>query len=140
MDRVPSDPATDSASDRGWLAYHDGVRADPDHHRVLVENAAVRVVETRIPAGAGTPIHAHPYRRLMIALSGHSFARHDPDGNVLEETELADVGRVSWAEPAGLHMIRNTGPDDLVVVAIELLDGVQAGREWENGTGGGSDA
>jgi quercetin dioxygenase-like cupin family protein len=140
MDGVPSDPAVDSAADHGRLADYDGVRADPGHHQVLVENAAVRVVETRIPAGAETPVHAHPYRRLMIALSGTSFARHDPDGNVLEETELAEVGRISWAEPAGLHTIRNTGPDDLVVVAVELLDGARAEGEWVNGNGGGYDA
>jgi hypothetical protein len=76
----------------------------------------------------------------MIAVSGTSFARHDVDANVLEETKLADVGRISWAEPAGLHTIRNTGPDDLVVVAVELLDGAQAGGEWEDGNGGGTDA
>jgi quercetin dioxygenase-like cupin family protein len=136
MHRVPSDSASGSPPNDGWLTERDGVRVDPAHHRVLVENAAVRVVETIIPAGAGTPIHAHPYRRLMIALSGTSFARNGVDGTVLEETQLADVGRISWAEAAGLHTIRNTGPDDLVVVAVELRDGAQPEGEHE-GKGGG---
>jgi quercetin dioxygenase-like cupin family protein len=140
MNRDPADSPTVSASGHGRLTDADGVRADPGHHRMLIEKEAVRVVETTILAGAGTPIHAHPYRRLMIALSGTSFARRDVDGNVLEETELAAVGRISWAEPVGLHTIRNTGQDDLVVVAIELLGGAQAGGEWEKGNRGDSDA
>ncbi len=35
---------------------------------------------------------------------------------------------------------RQMGQDDLVVVAVELLDGARPEDTWENGNGGGSDA
>jgi quercetin dioxygenase-like cupin family protein len=104
----------------------DGVLADPTHHRVLLDDGAVRVVQTRISAGEETPVHVHPHRRLVIVLSGTSFARHDVHGNELETTNLADHGRVMWAEPTDRHSITNTGPDDLDVIAVEFLGGNRA--------------
>jgi hypothetical protein len=98
----------------------DGVVAAPEHHRVLFEDADVRVVESRISSGERTPPHRHARRRLMIALTGSSFARRDPDGLLLESVHMGDV-HVAWGEPTGLHTIENTGVDDLRVVAVELL-------------------
>jgi quercetin dioxygenase-like cupin family protein len=89
---------------------------------VLFEDETVRVVETHISAGEETPVHAHPHRRLVIAVSGTGFSRSDPQGNLLETTRLDEEGRVHWAEAMGPHSITNTGPDDLVVFAVELLD------------------
>src|SRR5947199_7229601 len=83
MERIRSDSSADPLRLEDTPSELDGVLADPAHHRVLFEDAEVRVVETRISAGEETPVHVHPQRRLVIALSGTSFARHDVHGNQL---------------------------------------------------------
>src|SRR5439155_9570723 len=131
--RMRSDSPADPRALDDTASELDGVLADPAHHRVLFEDDEVRVVETRISAGEETPVHVHPHRRLVIALSGTSFARHDVHGNQLEATSLADHGRVMWADPTGHPSITNTGPDDLEVIAVEFLDGHRADGAQDGG-------
>ena len=103
----------------------DGVIAAPAHHRVLFENDLVRVFESTIRVGDRTPPHTHPHQRVMYVVSGSSFTRRDRRGTVIEETRLpsdpADPHYVMWAGPTQLHTIENTGSDDLIVIAVELL-------------------
>lgn len=105
----------------------DGVTAAPRHHRVLFENELVRVVESVIPVGERTPPHTHPHPRVMYALSGTSFVRRNPDGEVIEESGFSGGAdhnsSVMWSGPTELHTIENTGDEDLVVIAVELLRG-----------------
>lgn len=105
----------------------DGVTAAPRHHRVLFENGIVRVVEAVIRVGESTPPHTHPHPRVMLALSGSTFVRRNPDGVVIEDSRVeratSDQSSVMWAGPTQLHTIENTGKDDLVVIALEVLCG-----------------
>jgi hypothetical protein len=108
----------------------DGVHADPAHHRLLLENQFVRVIESVIPVGERTPLHTHRHHRVMYAVSGASFARRDERGVVIESARIpdGDLGqRVMWAGPTELHTIENTGDQDLVVIAFEV--------RCEHGTG-----
>lgn len=119
--------APERATDEVTNDVHDGVVADPAHHHVLFENEFVRVVESVIPVGERTPLHTHPHQRVMLPMSGSSFARRDAQGVVIESTRLpdgsADQPRVMWAGPAELHTIENTGAEDLVVLAVEIRCG-----------------
>ena len=105
----------------------DGVTAAPLHHRVLFENGVVRVIESVIRVGERTPPHTHPHPRVMLALSGSTFVRRNPDGVVLEDSRVergsSDQSSVMWAGPTKLHTIENTGEEDLVVIAVEVLCG-----------------
>ena len=108
----------------------DGVVAAPDHHRVLFENEVVRVIETTIRAGDTTPVHTHLAPTAMYVISGSQFVRRAPDGAVMLDTgaEPAFVlPRVMFSPGTPAHTLENTGPDDLVVIGVDLLGRPAAG-------------
>ena len=72
--------------------------AAPDYHRVLFENERVRVLDTRLPAGEQTPVHAHESPAALYVLSWSDFIRRDANGNVLADNR----GRPSPAIGEGL--------------------------------------
>ena len=94
------------------LGELDGVVASPDQHRVLLENEAVRVIETTIVVGETTPIHTHLWPQVQVVLSGSQFVRRDGDGGILLDTTATPgfvLPRVSFAAPLGRHTIENLG-------------------------------
>ena len=108
----------------------DGVVAAPDHHRVLFENEVVRVIETTIRAGETTPVHTHLAPTAMYVVSGSQFVRRDPAGAVMLDTRADPVfvlPQVMYSPGTPAHTLENTGPDDLVVIGVELLDRPTAG-------------
>lgn len=116
-------------TDRGaaevpWPAELDGPVAAPDHHRVLFENDQVRVLETTIRAGDVTPLHTHQRPTVMYVLSGSHFRRRDEAGTILLDTQAIvppfELPRVMWSAQLPTHTLENTGPDDVVVIGVEL--------------------
>ena len=103
----------------------DGVVAAPEHHRVIFENDAVRVLETTIPSGETTPVHTHLARTVNYVVSGSHFVRRDESGATMFDTRSDPafaLPRVVYSPPTPRHTIENTGPDDLVVIGVELKD------------------
>ena len=107
-----------------WPDPLDGVVADPQHHRLLFENDQVRVVETIVRAGETTPIHTHVLPTVLYAISGSHFVRRDENGVVLLDTRsLAPpfvMPPVQWSDGTPKHTLENPGPEDLVVIGVEL--------------------
>jgi len=102
----------------------DGPVADPDHHKVVFENAHVRVLETVIEVGDMTPLHTHLTRHLMIASSGSHFIRRDATGDVVFDTRATQppsvIQPIAWDDGTPAHTLENTGDDVIRVTAIEL--------------------
>jgi hypothetical protein len=101
----------------------DGVVAAPDHHKVIFENDAVRVVEVTIRAGDTTPLHEHLPPILNYVVSGSHLIRRDEHGNVLIDTRTDPdyvMPRVMYGETSLLHTIENPGPADLILISVEL--------------------
>jgi len=44
----------------------DAVAAAPDHHKVILENNAVRVLEARVPLHSHEPPHTHPWPSVFF--------------------------------------------------------------------------
>ena len=44
----------------------DAVAAAPDHHKVILENGAVRVLEARVPLHSKEPPHTHPWPSVFF--------------------------------------------------------------------------
>jgi mannose-6-phosphate isomerase-like protein (cupin superfamily) len=103
---------------------YDAVAAAADHHKVLLENDAVRVLQTRIGPGERTPVHAHPWPAAMYVVSYSEFVRHAPDGAVLLDSRTLTIppkpGSALWSGPLPPHYIENVGKNELVVIAVEL--------------------
>ena len=109
----------------------DGAVAAPDHHKVLFENEVVRVLETTIRAGDTTPLHTHLTPTVLYVVSGSHFIRRDEGGSVLVDT-TAEPGfvmpRVLYAPEIPRHTLENPGPDDLVVIGVEVKLQARAGH------------
>ena len=102
----------------------DAMTVSTDNHDVLLENARVRVLDTRLAPGERTPVHTHQWPAALYVLSWSDFVRYDPDGNVLVDSRAAgvtaDPGSALWSAPLVPHYVRNVGDKDLHIIAVEL--------------------
>jgi quercetin dioxygenase-like cupin family protein len=102
----------------------DAMAKAASHHALLLENGAVRVLDTRVKPGERTPVHAHEWSAALYVLSWSDFIRYDPEGNVLLDSRTMAtkpaVGSALWAGPIGPHCVENVGTSDLHIVAVEI--------------------
>jgi mannose-6-phosphate isomerase-like protein (cupin superfamily) len=100
----------------------DAVVAAPRFHRVLLENEAVRVLDTLVQPGETVPLHTHRWPSVLYVLSWSDFVRRDVDGHVTVDSRgsapLA-AGAALWSGPLGPHTLQNVGDSELRVIAIE---------------------
>ena len=89
----------------------------PDSHKVLFENAFVRVVEGRVPAGGMEPKHRHPNNVLVCLADFDAQVRTLPDGQWKRFHRT--FGTATWNE-AGLHEVEIVGDAPSHTVRIEL--------------------
>ncbi|MBS1701047.1 MAG: hypothetical protein JST12_05265 [Armatimonadetes bacterium] len=114
---MTDDPST-------WPESLDALIAAPEHHRLLLENDRVRVVETFIPPGERTAVHTHCWPGALYIVSWTAFIRYDDQGNQLFDSRTANPtpanGSIAWSPPLGPHYVHNIGDAPLHVVATEL--------------------
>src|SRR5207342_683632 len=109
--RLPSHGEHGGAMSLQALHPLDAMRVALGHHDVLLENAHVRVLDTRLGPGERTPVHTHQWPAVLYIRSWSDFIRYDPDGNVLlDSRSLASapaVGSSLWAAPLVPHFVHN---------------------------------
>lgn len=104
----------------------DAVTAAPKHHRVMLENDCVRVLETIIRPGEQTAVHEHIWPASLYFLSWSEFERFDADGTLIFRSEDFDFERLPgrgttwWSDPLPPHSFRNVGTEDFHVITTEL--------------------
>lgn len=102
----------------------DALVAAPEQHTLLLENARVRVLDTRVDPGARTPIHTHAWPAVHHVVSWSAFVRRDADGVVLLDTREAGVeaaaGAVLWGDALAPHSLENVGESLLHIVSVEV--------------------
>ena len=102
----------------------DAMRQAPAHHAILLDNARVRVLDTRVEPGQRTPVHAHEWPAALYVLSWSDFIRYDPAGNVLLDSRTLPatpaIGTALWGGPIGPHFVENIGTTPLHILAVEL--------------------
>ena len=107
-----------------WPPHLDALVAAPEHHTLLFENEAVRILDTRIPAGAKTGAHTHRWPAALYILSWSQFIRRDARGAVTLDSRsvpaLATPPKALWSEALAAHSLENVGTSDLHVISIEL--------------------
>ncbi len=105
----------------------DGVIAAPDHHKVIFEDARVRVVELKIAPGDTVPLHTHRYPTINYVVKPSEFLSLDSDGTVRLDSRNLMKGNEEGAVfslPAfpQLHSVKNIGPVTMHGIAVELKD------------------
>ena len=87
----------------------DGVVAAPDHHRVIFENDAVRVLEVTIRVGDTTPLHTHLRPTLNYVAARHGIKgrrnRELIDWH-MERYGLTQYEDATWDQISGGYKIR----------------------------------
>ena len=60
----------------------DALIASPQHHKLLLENETVRVIDTLIPPNETTELHTHKQPATLYILSWSDFVRYDDKNNI----------------------------------------------------------
>lgn len=102
----------------------DAMTVAPGHHTVLLENAQVRVLDTRLSPGDRTPVHTHQWPAVLYVLGWSEFVRYDPEGNVLLESRTMAappaIGTALLSAALPPHYVSNVGQSVIHIIAIEL--------------------
>ena len=105
----------------------DAMTAAPDHHRVLLENDQVRVLDTCLAPGEQTPVHTHRWPAALYVMSWSDFVRRDAALNIIVDSRSWErqplVGEALWLPALPPHSVENVGQCELRLIAIELKSG-----------------
>lgn len=94
---------------------NDAVSADPDVHKVILENEFVRVFDARASKGAKSPMHTHP-PMVLVSLGKTRFRMTLADG----KSSIFDLnpGQALWVENA--HHSWELIAGELHAIGIEI--------------------
>ena len=102
----------------------DALIAAPRHHKLVLENESVRVLDTRIAAGDTVPVHTHRWPAVYYTITPGDFVRRDGDGKVLFDSRVQAMPKSgpagSWIESLPPHSVENVGAGDIHLVSVEV--------------------
>ena len=94
----------------------DPVKIEPTHYKVLLENAAVRILQVSYAPGTKSQMHQHP-DSIAIALTPSKVRFTMPDGKT-QDSEMANEAAMYIAN--GMHSPANVGTGPVSVVLVEF--------------------
>ena len=100
----------------------DVVQVGGDTHKVLFENAQVRMLAVHIKPGEKVPMHSHP-ANVSYYLSDGKLRITLADGKTVEKEPKA--GTAGWSD-AVTHAVENIGSADFTQVQVELKNAAPA--------------
>jgi hypothetical protein len=106
-----------------WTDELDALVAAPEHHRLLFEDALVRVIDTQIPPGERTAVHTHRYPSILYIVSAGMFLRYDAQGAVITDSRALTPQTAPSAfrtPPMPPHSVENIGTTLVHLVNIEF--------------------
>lgn len=113
-----------------WSPELDALLAAPAHHRLLLENDSVRVLDTRIAPGETVALHTHKWPAVNYVLAAGEFVRRDHTGAVVADSRLApralSLGEAVWSPPLGPHTLENVGRTSIHIISVEVKSGPTA--------------
>ena len=105
-----------------WPESLDALVAAPRHHRVLLENDRVRVLDTRISPGDTVPLHTHRWPAVNHVMRWSDFVRRDADCRVLVDTRgrppPASLPMVIWSAHEALLSTAFCKPSRVLEVSV----------------------
>jgi hypothetical protein len=99
----------------------DAVTAAPLSHKVLIDNADVRVLDVMVPPHTKEPMHTHVWPSVMYVYQ-NSTIRYSTPGNAGEPS----VPPANWKpaprllKPEGLHSVENLGDTPYHAIRVEF--------------------
>lgn len=108
--------ADEAEAAAGAEAPADPVEVAGAQYSVLLDNAAVRVLQVSYAPGAESAMHGHP-GLVVVALTDATWAGTTPDGEATEASMTA--GQVEWND-ASVHAMRNASDSVAEVILVEI--------------------
>ena len=108
-----------------WPEELDALIAAPNHHVLLLENEAVRVLDTRVGPGETVPLHTHRWPSALYIMSWSDFVRRDAEGKVVAGSPVGGslpVGSAVWSGPLAPHTLQNVGSLELRAISVEVKE------------------
>jgi hypothetical protein len=101
------------------------LNAAADHHRAIIENDAVRVLDVRIAPGDTVPAHQHDLPSIFVTLSPADLVFRNLSGetvkNVRRDRNSTADPQVEWRDPAPApRLVSNIDTVELHALRIEL--------------------
>jgi hypothetical protein len=101
------------------------LRAAPEHHRAILDNDSVRVLDVRIAPGDTVPAHQHDLPSIFVTLSPADLVLRDLSGetvrNVRRDRTSEGDPQVEWRAPAPApRIVSNVDTVELRALRIEL--------------------
>jgi quercetin dioxygenase-like cupin family protein len=100
----------------GTASAQDVIQVAGDSHKVILDNAQVRVLAVTLKPGQKAPMHSHP-ANVSYILSDGKLRITMADGKTVDKEPKA--GTAAWSE-ATTHAVENIGSGDFTQVQIEL--------------------
>lgn len=94
----------------------DPLKVAADTHKLVFDNAFVRVLEVRVPRGKTEPWHQHG-RRVVVYLS--DFHTRTTQKGHAPQDNMRKAGLVRWSDPL-IHQVENIGETEGHVISVEL--------------------
>jgi quercetin dioxygenase-like cupin family protein len=104
------------AGSTALLLAQDPAKVDPTHYKVLIDNAAVRVLRISYAPGSKSVMHEHP-DSVVVVLNGGKTKFTMPDGTSQEQDMAANSALYL---PAGKHLPMNTGTAANLAILVEF--------------------
>ncbi|MBX9744707.1 MAG: methyltransferase domain-containing protein [Chlamydiales bacterium] len=99
----------------------DALLSAPKTHRLLFENASLRVLESRIEPGESVPPHTHQWDSVYVILQGSRFIGVNQEGHTIEEEWEPGVERFKGDAPdSSLYTYTNVSPKPFYSIAFEI--------------------
>lgn len=108
-----------------WPDSLDALIAAPKHHKLVLDNERVRVLDTHIPAGDTVPVHTHRWPAVYYTISGGHFVRRDENGAVLLDTRITPMPAgesARFLEYLAPHSVENVGDTEIHLISVEMKD------------------
>ena len=111
-------------TDWSWPDEFDALIAAPEHHKLLLENDTVRVLDTLIRPNEITAVHTHKWPATLYILSWSDFVRYDDKNNIVVDSRNFDKSPLPsssvWTEPLPPHRLKNVGENDIHIISVEI--------------------
>ena len=95
------------------------------HHRVVLQNAFIRVLDGHVGLHDTTPMHIHAANSVVIFLSHSKFGIQVAGGQpVITEVKPGDMRYSAYGDKPVTHIVWDQGPEDFHFYVVELASGV----------------
>jgi len=118
-----SESKSSEKNDWQWPDELDALIAAPKHHKLVLENERLRVLDTHIPAGDVVPVHTHRWPAVYYTISGGDFVRRDGEGKVLFDTRIhpnPPAVPARFIECLPPHSVENVGLTEIHLISFEM--------------------